>query len=124
MRIGLETIMPSGAGKDRIIIIKLDLKGSIDNNNSAEFDYLISTLINGGVKRIIIDINDLQYIDSTGIGLLILLTKKLRKENGQIAITRFTAQILTILKPINIEKFIEFFPTVEEGINYLKSIEN
>jgi anti-sigma B factor antagonist len=123
MRMNLETIMPASAGKDKKVIVKLDLKGSLDNNNSAEFDFITSVLINGGIRKLLIDINDLQYIDSTGIGLLISITKKLRKENGEVAITRFTAQILTILRPINIEKFIQFFPTVNEGVAFLRSVE-
>ena len=123
MKLHIESIMPSAASKDKKVIIKIDLKGSIDNNNTPEFEYIISTLINGGVKKIILDIDELQYLDSTGIAALITATKKLRKEKGEIIITRYTAQMLTIFKPINLEKFIQFFPTVEEGINYFKTLE-
>jgi anti-sigma B factor antagonist len=124
MKVSLETIMPSSAGKDKRIILKLDLKGSLDNNNCAEFDYITTMLITGGVRKLLIDIDDLQYIDSTGIGALISLTKKLRKEGGEVAIARYTAQILTILRPINIEKFIQFFPTINEGVAFLRSVDN
>jgi anti-anti-sigma factor len=123
MKVSLETIAPSVAGKDKRIIVKFDLKGTLDNNNSAEFENITSILITGGVRKLLLDIDDLQYIDSTGIGALISLTKKLRKENGQVAIARYTAQILTILRPINIEKFIQFFPTINEGVDYLRSFE-
>lgn len=123
MRLILDTIMPSAASKDNKMIMKIDLKGSLDNNNTQEFDFVMTTLINGGAKKIILDIDGLQYLDSTGIGSIIGFTKKLRKKNGEVVITRYTSQILTILKPINMEKFIQFFPTVEEGVSYLKSIE-
>jgi anti-sigma B factor antagonist len=124
MKFNTEVLMPSALSRDTKAIVKIDLKGSLDNNNTFEFEFFVYSLINGGVRKIIIDINDLQYIDSTGIGSLISITKSLRKENGKIAITRYTAQIMTILRPINMEKFIQFYPTVEEGITYLKSVEN
>lgn len=123
MKLYIESIMPSAASKDKKVIIKIDLKGSIDNNNTPEFEYIISTLINGGVKKIVLDIDELQYLDSTGIAALITATKKIRKEKGEIIITRYTAQMLTIFKPINLEKFIQFFPTAEEGINYFQTLE-
>ncbi|MFH0975227.1 MAG: STAS domain-containing protein [Spirochaetota bacterium] len=123
MKFNTEIIMPSGVSKEsKTTIVKIELKGSLDNNNTPDFEFFINTLINGGVKKILIDINDLQYLDSTGIGSLITVTKKIRKDNGDVAITRYTAQVMTILKPINMEKFIQFFSTVDDGIKYLKSL--
>jgi anti-anti-sigma factor len=122
MKLNIETIMPGADSRDRTIIIKVDLNGSLDNNNANEFEYIMSTFINGGAKKIIIDFNDLQNLDSTGVGLLITLTKKIRKERGEIIVTRNTTRILTALKPLNIEKFIQFFPDVEDGVNYLRSV--
>ncbi len=124
MKFSTEIITPSDTGKDTRAIVKVDIKGSLDNNNTFEFEFFINSLINGGVRKIAVDINELQYIDSSGIGCLIATTKKIRKEHGEMAVTRYTAQIMTILRPINIEKFIQFFPTIEEGLNYLKSIES
>lgn len=123
MKLNTEILMHSMANKDNNAIIRIDIRGTLDNNNTFELEFFIYSLINGGVKKIIIDIEDLQYMDSTGIGSLIAIAKRLRKEKGEIAITRYTAQIMTILRPINMEKFIQFFPTIEEGINYLKSID-
>ncbi len=121
MKLNIDTIMPGADSKDKTVIIKVDLYESLDNNNANEFEYIMSALINGGAKKIIIDFNELQNMDSTGVGLLITLTKKMRKEKGEIIVTRNTARILTALKPLNIEKFIQFFPTIEDGVNYLKS---
>ncbi|MBN2402379.1 MAG: STAS domain-containing protein [Spirochaetes bacterium] len=120
MKLNAEINIQASATKDKGII-RVELKGSLDNNNSFEFEFFVYTLISGGLKKLLIDIDDLQYLDSTGIGSLIAIAKKIRKENGETAITRYTAQIMTILRPINMEKFIQFFPTIEEGISYLKS---
>jgi anti-sigma B factor antagonist len=122
MKFNTEIIMPTGALKENKTIVKIELKGSLDNNNTPDFEFFVNTMIIGGVKKILIDINDLQYVDSTGIGSLITVTKKLRKDNGDVAITRYTAQVMTILKPINMEKFIQFFSTIDDGVKYLKSL--
>lgn len=119
MKVSVETIASSKSGG---LICKIDLKGTLDNNNIQEFDFIINALIEGGMKKIILDIDDLQYIDSTGIGAFIRITKRLRQLNGEVAITRYTSQILNIVKPIKMENFIKFFPNIKEGINYLESL--
>jgi anti-sigma B factor antagonist len=122
MKFSVETKIPAASSKDKSIILKIDIKGSLDANTCQEFNFIINTIINGGAKKIILDIDGLQYIDSTGIGSLITVAKKIRKENGDLAVTRYTSQIMAILKPINIGKFIEFFPTIEDGYNYLNTV--
>jgi anti-sigma B factor antagonist len=119
MKVSVETIASAKSG---VLMCKIDLKGTLDNNNIHEFDYIINALIEGGIKKMILDIDDLQYIDSTGIGAFIRITKRLRQMNGEVAITRYTSQILNILKPIKMENFIKFFPNVKEGISYLESL--
>lgn len=113
-------IIPSS--KDKTYICKIDLRGTVDSNNIQNFDYLINSLIEGGVRKMILDIEDLQYIDSTGIGAFIRITKKLRGLKGEMVITRYNSHILNIIKPIKMEQFVKFFPNVQEGITFLETL--
>ena len=79
MKVNTEILMNSADNKDNKAIIKVDIKGSFDNNNTFKLEFFIYALINGGVKKILIDIEDLQYIDSTGIGSLIAIAKRIKK---------------------------------------------
>lgn len=118
MKFGIETIKLSPVSEDKDTIYKVDLKGALDSENNREFESTMSDLLKKGVKKIIIDFNDLLVVDSMGIGTLISIIKKLKKENGELIITRCKDQVMTLLKPINIENLIKIFRNLEDGINY------
>ncbi len=118
MNISIETIRPSDISEKKEIIHKLEPRGSLDSENSRDFESAISDLIKKGAKKIIVDLDDLLVIDSMGIGTLIGIAKKLKKTDGELIITRCKDQILTLLKPINIENLIKVFKNLEDGINY------
>ena len=122
MKLHIETIKPPSATKNEDIIYRIDIKDDLNFKNAEEFKFIISSLINGGVKKIIIDINDLKEIDSMGIGSFIALKKSLPDENLNIIITRGSDQIMTLFKPINLDQIIKIFPTIDAGVNYLSSI--
>ncbi len=122
MKFNIDIISSSSLDDMEGAICKLDLKGSLDSNNIYKFNFILNSLIDGGINKIILDISGLQYLDSTAIGAIIFIIKKLRGKKGETIFTRYNTQILNIVKPIKLEKFIKFFATNEEGIRHLNSI--
>ena len=114
----------SANNNDKEQIYKIDLKGDLNFNNYREFSEKFYDLIQKGIKKIIIDFNDLSGLDSTGIGTIINNARKLEKENGELIIVRCSEQILTILRPVNFERIIKIFKNLEDGINYFSNSEN
>ena len=53
------------------LIFKIELGKTIDIDNTKSIRVFIKTLIDGGGKKIILDMKGLEYIDSGGIGVLI-----------------------------------------------------
>ncbi len=121
MKLDIEIINPSIIKEIDKVICKLYLKGSLDNSNVYKLDFILNSLIEGGVNRIIFDIGKLHYMDSTAIGAIIHMVKKMRGKKGDAVFTRSNQQISNIIGPVRLESFIEFFETGEEGINFLES---
>jgi len=59
------------------------------------------------VKTITLDCSDVDYIDSAGIGLLVMAYKKLNEKNVKIVITNLKDAPREILSLANIQKLIE-----------------
>lgn len=72
--------------------------GEIDIYTSPKFKELLNELIEEKKADLVIDGNDLDYIDSTGLGVLISALKKLKEEGYKI--------ILKNIKP-NINKLFD-----------------
>ena len=121
MKLDVEIINPSVIQEIDKVVCKLYLKGSLDSNNVYKLDYILNSLIEGGVNRIVLDVEKLQYMDSTAIAAIIQLVKKIRSKKGDAVFTRCNKKILKIIGPVNLESFIKFFSTGEEGISFLET---
>ncbi len=121
MNLDVEIINPSIIKEIDKVICKLYLTGSLDGNNLYKLDYILNSLIEGGVNRIIFDIGQLHYIDSAAIGAIIHMVKKLRSKKGDAVFTRSNKQISNIIGPVRLESFIKFFEKGEEGVTFLES---
>jgi anti-sigma B factor antagonist len=98
----------------------INAAGVFDADGSSSFMYILMALINGGVTRVIVDMNDLEFIDSLGIGTLINAAKQIRKKNGDLVLARVPDKIEKILQPVNIQRFIKMYATEQDAIHHLK----
>lgn len=57
-----------------------------------------------GVRELVIDLSDVQMVDSSGIGLLIAAHNSLCKTGGQLAITNASAELLELFKTLRMHQ--------------------
>jgi len=109
----LELIRSPGAGSkddgNKNYIYRIQLSGNFVMEISEEFNLLLNTLINGGMRNVVFDLTDLKYIDSTGIGLFIGLTKQLRAKEGDLVFFNVNTKVLEIFQLVKLNDFIQFF---------------
>jgi len=60
------------------------LKGRLDSNTSKGLEERLFQTISDGSKRMIVDFKDLNYISSDGIRVILIATKAIKREEGQI----------------------------------------
>jgi anti-sigma B factor antagonist len=92
----------------------------MDINNSGKILIFLKTLISGGVKKIVIDMVGLEYIDSSGISVLIETAKFIRKKNGDIALSNVPQWIQKILEPFKLNLFLNIFVSHDDAVNFFK----
>ena len=77
-----------------------------DYSSGAEFNRKISSSLEvPGV--ITLDCTDLEYIDSAGIGLLVMSQKKVQSQHSKMTMTNLKAAPKEILQLANLQKIIE-----------------
>ncbi|MGQ9843470.1 MAG: STAS domain-containing protein [Spirochaetota bacterium] len=92
----------------------------MDKNN--DLYIVMSCLINGGIMKIIFDMTSVEFIDSYGLGTIIDITKHVRKQGGDAVLLNVPERIHIIFKPIQLNKFIKIFQTLEETLQYFRYI--
>jgi len=81
-----------------------------DYASSADFNEAFARAANDGVssgKKIILDCSNLEYIDSAGIGLLVMRHKKTQAEKSALVIANAKPSVKEILLLANLHKIIE-----------------
>jgi anti-sigma B factor antagonist len=104
----------------RNLIFRISAANILDLGDSKSMWLLLKTLIDGGVQYVIIDMDSLEFIDSSGIGVLINAAKILRARKGDVIMIRVSPRILKIFDPIKLHRFIKIFQSEEEGVRYFQ----
>jgi len=90
--------------------VTLDLKGKLTGGPEAEtFRDLFKSLVQQDKKHIIISLRDIEWISSTGIGILIRGYKTVREAGGDFVIIRVgerTQQVFNVLRLDHIFKIV------------------
>ena len=64
----------------------VSLAGEVDVANASQVREAALKLISGGATRLIVDLSDTEYMDSSGLGTLVGLLKRLKESGGEMAI--------------------------------------
>ena len=85
-------------------IWNITLKGEIDIYNVPEFKEILLSIPDEKEGNINIDCTDLTYIDSTGLGVLISMFKRVKEYQGSIKVTNLKPHIAKIFTITGLDK--------------------
>jgi len=87
--------------------ILLECQYKLDMSNSLKIESVISDLIKNNHRDIIIDLNKVEILDSSGIGLLVVVNKRLKKIDGTLKIANLNEQLKQMFFTMHIDKLLE-----------------
>lgn len=90
----------------------------VDKSEAVEISVEIDELLNEGVHHFIIDLSDLEYMNSTGLNILINLMNKTRNEGGEAIITGSTPRIESLFAVTKLDSVFKMKKTKEEATAY------
>lgn len=97
----------------------LDLKGKITLNEGDEvLKDKINSLIMQGKKKILLNLADVPYIDSAGLGEIVRTYTTVSRQGGQLKLVNLTKRITDLLM---ITKLLTVFETFEAEQDAIKS---
>ncbi len=97
----------------------IEVHGEIDVYTSPKVKEIITELIDKGNYNLIINLEGVRYIDSTGLGVLIGALKKVREKDGCINLVCNNPQIKKIFNITGLVKIFGIFKTEEEALKGL-----
>jgi anti-sigma B factor antagonist len=97
--------------------VVIELKGNVlGGDDTKEFNELLHKLLDEGKKNIIVDLSEVMFMNSSGLGMLIGGLTTMKKGEGQLKLARTTDKIESLLVITKLSQIFESFETVEEAI--------
>lgn len=92
------------------------LNGSIDPASIDDFDSIFDDLLSQGTKRIIMDLEKLKYINSTGMGIMVQYCDQLAEDGGGLVLMCVQPKITLVLEMLGLQEFFPIVATEKEAL--------
>ncbi len=97
-------------------VVVLDISGEIDLYNAPEIKDIINKLIEEKRYNVIINLEKVSYIDSSGIGALISSLSNLKKYQGGLKIINVYASVRKVFELTKLTSFFEIYDSEEDAL--------
>jgi anti-sigma B factor antagonist len=105
----------SNTVKDGILVFSL--KGKIMGGpESAAFHEELRKTVAGGQRKVILDLGEVEWMNSSGLGLLISALTTVRNGGAEMKLARATDKITSLLIITKLNSVFESFPTIEGAV--------
>jgi anti-anti-sigma factor len=95
--------------REQVKVIKLN--GNLNATTSQEFRQNIADILEIGAKIVLVDFKDVTFMDSSGLGALVLAFKTLRAAETKLVICSINEQVRILLELTNMDRVFEIFPS-------------
>lgn len=99
-------------GKIKVIVVS----GFMDMSEVPKFEAAIEGLIKSGSLQIVLDLTNLEYISSAGLGEIIGRIREVRRQGGDIKVGGYSDLVYEILETFGFTAVFETFPSREKAM--------
>ena len=92
------------------------VRGEIDLFTAPELKQKLTDAIEGGKSRIVVDLTETSFLDSTALGVLIGAVKRLRTRDGALVIVNTDSNIAKTFEITGLDQIFTILGTREEAI--------
>lgn len=103
--------------KKDINIFKLN--GRLDSNTSPALEKKLAEAMENGARQMVIDFENLDYISSAGLRIILKTTKDLKRAEGNIVLCAMQDYVKEVFEIAGFDSFLPIVPTVDDALTKL-----
>ena len=93
------------------------VKGSLDSNTSTELETRIYAALGNGQRKLILNLEDLDYISSAGIRVMLKTTKDLKSMEGNIVLCALQDYVREVFDIAGFDGYLNIENNLETAMN-------
>jgi anti-anti-sigma factor len=98
---------------------RISLAGSLDTDTAPQLETRINESIDSSVTTLILDMKDLEFLSSAGLGVIFMTMKELNNRQGKIMLINLQPQVQRVFEIIKALDGMNIFKDREEMDSYL-----
>ncbi|MGB3138877.1 MAG: STAS domain-containing protein [Nodosilinea sp.] len=83
--------------------------GILDSTKSDGFRQAVEGMLQDGAETILVDLKDITFIDSSGLGTLVVLLKKIRGMNRTFCISSINDQVRMLFELTSMDRVFDIY---------------
>jgi anti-anti-sigma factor len=99
----------------------LTLKGRLDSTSATDLKNKVKSCAKNGRIRLVIDMAEVDFVDSSGLGSLVACLRSVNKLGGDIRIAALQERVRAVFELIRLHHIFEIFAAVETASNSFES---
>ena len=92
------------------------LHGRLDSNTSPTLEKKLADAIQNGAKSMVIDFENLDYISSAGLRIILKTTKDLKRSQGNIVLCSMQDYVKEVFEIAGFDTFLSITPNMEQAL--------
>jgi anti-sigma B factor antagonist len=101
--------------KDDTTVFRL-LEERLDSRNAGQLKAEFLILAQPDIQNLIVDLSEVQHIDSAGLSALLLAQRQMTVHEGELRLAGVTGEVFSLLEMTQLDRVFRIFNTVEEAI--------
>ena len=98
----------------------LHLKGFLDAYTFQDFEDKLKELISEEKVKIVVAMDELDYISSAGLGVFMSVIGQVRTRGGDIKLTQLNSKVYKVFELLGFTKLFQTFDNIEEAAENFK----
>ncbi len=94
----------------------VEVEGQLIGGNRQELKQQVLEQWEGGDRKFVIDFSNTGYIDSSGLGVLVSLSKKIREQGGELRLSSLNDDLRTLFELTKLDTLFRIAESKDEAL--------
>ena len=100
-------------------VLVVDVEGQLIVGNRQELKQKVLEELNNGERKFVVDFEKTGYIDSSGLGVLVSLSKKVREQGGELRLANLNEDLKTLFELTKLDTLFHIADSREAALKDL-----
>ncbi len=99
---------------DRTVV---EVAGEIDVYTAPQLRERLINLVESGARQVVVDLGRVEFLDSTGLGVLVGALKRLRSAGGELTLVCAQERLLKIFRITGLDRVFTLYDSVDAAVS-------